>query len=65
MSDMPKVLANLVSIGCIRRIIRFHLNCPAVSEKSEVMGGLVMRKSHHFIALLIYVMMVLTSRQHQ
>ena len=65
MSDMSQVLANLVSIGCIGSLIRFHLNRTAISEKSEVMRGLVMRKAHHFIALLIDVMMVLTSSQHQ
>lgn len=65
MSDMPEVLANLVSIGGVSRLISLNFDSPAISEEPEVMSRLVMRKAHHFIALLVDVMMVLPSSQHQ
>jgi hypothetical protein len=51
--DVLKVAANLLETGSVLEVIGADLDKAAVPGENEVVGSLVMREAHDFIALLV------------
>src|SRR6516164_1942036 len=49
---MSKMRPNLVDAGFVIRAVRRHDNFATIFEQSEVMGGQVVRETHHVLASL-------------
>ena len=54
LSDVAEVTSNLIAAVRILNVVGANVDRPAVVTQFEMMGGLLVRKSHHMVAMHVH-----------